>query len=150
MKHLKFFVFGLLFAGLIGFTGCKKENVDVRDQYVGTWQYKSVGSLTLYYNGESAGTVPIDETGTADISKSGDNDLIIDGQRFTVTGNNLTSNPESITETDNGVNIVGTATYSGQLGNNLITVNSSITGTWSNSDGYTGNFSGTVVNTFTK
>ena len=150
MKFLKFLMLGLLFVSLSGLTGCKKNDIDPRDQYVGTWQYKEIGSLTLYYAGESIGTVPIDETGTANVSKSGENGLMIDGKLFTVNDNKLSSDPESVTETDNGVNIVGTATYSGQLGSNIITINSSITGTWSNSNGATGNFSGTTVRTLTK
>ncbi len=75
---------------------------------------------------------------------------MIDGKLFFVNGNNLSSDPESITETDNGVVIVGTATYSGKLSSNIITINSSITGTWSNSNGANGNLSGTSVNTLTK
>jgi hypothetical protein len=140
---------GLLFVSLAGLSSCKKDNADPRDQYVGTWQNKETGSVTVYYAGESV-TVPIDETGTANISKSGENDLMLDGKLFTLNGNNLTSNPESVTQTANGVNMVGTATYSGQLGSNIITINSSITGTWLDSNGKTGNLSGTVVNTLTK
>ena len=154
-KYFLMAVIGLLFVGTT-MTSCKKEEeepaptVDVRDQYVGTWNYKEIGSITLYQAGSSIGTVPIDESGAADISKSGENGLMIDGKLFFVNGNNLSSDPESITETDNGVVIVGTATYSGKLSSNIITINSSITGTWSNSNGANGNLSGTAVNTLTK
>ena len=154
-KYFLIAIIGLLFVGTT-MTSCKKEEeepaptVDVRDQYVGTWNYKEIGSITLYQAGSSIGTVPIDESGTADISKSGENGLMIDGKLFFVNGNNLSSDPESITETDNGVVIVGTATYSGKLSSNIITINSSITGTWSNSNGANGNLSGTSVNTLTK
>ncbi len=150
MKYFRFLMVGLLFVFLTGLTSCKKNDVDPRDQYVGTWQYKEIGSLTLYYAGESIGTVPIDEKGMSNIIESGESNLIIDSKSFTVNGNKLSSEPESVTETDNGVNIVGTAIYSGQLGESIITINSSITGTWSNSNGATGNFSGTSIKTLTK
>ncbi|RLD40200.1 MAG: hypothetical protein DRI86_15680 [Bacteroidetes bacterium] len=75
---------------------------------------------------------------------------MIDGKLFVVNDNKLSSDPEIITETDNGVNMVGMVTYSGQLGSSMITINSSITGTWSNSNGATGNYSGTSVRTLTK
>ncbi len=150
MKICKFLMVGLLFINLFSLSSCTKDDVDVRDQYVGDWQYKETGSLTLFYAGQSMGTVPIDETGKSVVSKSGENDLVIDNLVFTVNGDKLSANPESITQTDDGVNMVGTATYSGQLGSNIITINSSITGTWSYSSGQTGNFSGTVVIILTK
>ncbi len=151
----KYFLVSIVGVLLIGTTlmSCKKEDdpiIDVRDQYLGTWDSKEVGSLTLYYNGSSIGTVPIDESRSVEITKSGEKGLIIDGKLFIVNDDRLSSDPESITVTENGVNIVGTATYSGQLGSNIITINSSITGTWSNSLGATGNLSGTSVRTLTK
>jgi len=150
MKFLKYLMIGVIFVNLISLNGCMKEDIDPRDQYVGTWQYKEIGNITFYYAGESIGTSPIDDKGTASISKSGENGLMIDGKLFTVNGNRLSSDTENITETDNGNNIVGTVTYSGQLGSSIITMNSSITGTWSNYSGVTGNFSGTSVRTLTK
>lgn len=150
MKFFKLLITGVLFLSLAGVTSCKKDNVDVRDQYVGTWQYKQTGSLTLFQNGQSIGTVPIDEKGTSYISKSGKSDLLIDQQVFSLNGTKLTSDPESITQTGSGVNMVGTAVYSGQLGSSILTINSSITGTWSNNNGGAGNFSGTIVQTMTK
>ncbi len=155
-KYFLFLVLGLMSFGMT-MTSCTKEKkkedpvaVDSRDAYVGTWNYKEIGSVTLYYSGSSIGTVPIDTSGTNKVSKSGNSGLIIDGKLFTVNDNKLSSDPESITETKNGFNIVGTATYTGQLGSNMITINSSVTGTWSNSNGATGNFSGTSVRTLTK
>ncbi len=154
-KYFLIAIIGLLFVGTT-MTSCKKEEeepepvVDVRDQYVGTWQSKEIGSLTIYQNGSSVGTVPIDTSGSVEITKSGEKSLIIDGKLFVVNDNKLSSDPESVTETDNGVNMVGTATFSGQLGSNVITINSSITGSWSNSNGASGNYSGTTVRTLTK
>jgi hypothetical protein len=150
MKYIKLLFVGLLFVGSTAITSCEKDDVDIRDQYVGIWQYEQIGSLTVFQNGQSIGTVPIDESGTANISKSGENELLIDGQLYTVNGNKLSSDPESVTLTDSGVNLVGTAVYSGQLGSNIITINSTITGSWSASSGDTGNFSGVVVVTYTR
>ena len=154
-KYFLITIIGLLLVGTT-MTSCEKEEeepapvVDVRDQYVGTWNSKEIGSLTLYSSGASIGTVPIDESGSVEVTKSGEKGLMIDGKLFVVNDNKLSSDPESITETDDGVNMVGTATYSGQLGSNMITINSSITGTWSHSSGTSGNFSGTTIRTLTK
>ncbi len=135
------------------FIACSSDdesNADPRDKYVGTWQSKTLGSLTVYHNGEPTGTIPIDETGTTVISKSGENNLSIGGKIYTLNGNSLTTNPESFTLTQDGVNMVGTEIYSGQASSEIITINSDITGTWSHNNGNTGNFSGTVVITLTK
>jgi len=75
---------------------------------------------------------------------------MIDGKLYVVNDNKLSSDPESFTETDNGFNMVRTATSSWQLGSGVITINISLTGTWSASDGSTGNLSGTAVQTLTK
>lgn len=138
----------------LGFaTSCSSDDdnsTDPRDKYVGTWQSKNIGSLTIYHNGESIGTVPIDETGTMVISKSGENNLNIEGKIFTLNGNSLTSNPESFSQTQDGANMVGTVIYSGQASSEIITINNDYTGTWSHNSGNTGNFSGTAVWTLTK
>lgn|SRR5690606_11904115 len=137
---------------IFGLTSCSSDdnNTDPRDKYVGNWESSTTGSLTLYHLGEAVGTVPINETGTTEVSKSGENNLKIGDKIYTLNGNSLTSNPESVTQTQDGVNIVGTAIYSGQVSSEIIIINSDITGTWSNSHGATGNFSGTVVTTLTQ
>lgn len=149
MKKLLLFIAVVTF-GLTTSCSSDDDNTDPRDKYIGTWQSKTTGSLTLYHMGESVETVPIDETGTSVISKSGENSLNIDGKIFTLNGNSLTTNPESIANTQDGVNMVGTTIYSGQVGSEIITINSDITGSWSNSHGATGNFSGIVVTILTK
>lgn len=153
MKRLKFLTLVIIGLSIISLTSCNKDDdtmEDIRNQYVGTWNYIQSGSLTLYQNGQSIGTVPINENGSMSITKSGENDLIINGQRFTVSGTHLSSDPESITETTNGVNIVATSNSNGTLGSNIITINSSITGTWNNSNGDSGNLSGSMTTTLTK
>lgn len=153
MRRLRFLVLVLIGSSIISLTSCSKDDdtvEDIRNQYVGTWNYTELGSLTLYHNGQNAGTVPIDTNGSMSITKSGENDLIINGKRFTVSGTHLSSDPESITETTDGVNIVATYTRNGTLGSNIITINSSITGTWNNSYGASGNLSGSTTTTLTK
>ena len=149
MKKLFLFI-AVATLGLATSCSSDDDNTDPRDKYVGTWQSKTLGSLTVYHNGEPTGTIPIDETGTTVISKSGENNLNIGGKIYTLNGNSLTSNPENTTITQDGVNLVGTETYSGQASSEIITINSDYVGTWSHSNGNTGNFSGTVVMTLTK
>lgn len=149
MKKLLLFIAVATF-GLTTSCSSDDDNTDPRDRYLGTWQAKTTGSLTLYHLGESIGTAPMDGTGTSVISKSGENSLNIDGKIFTLNGNSLTSNPESITQTQDGVNMVGTIVSSGQLSSEIITINSDITGSWSNSYGGNGNFSGVLVTILTK
>jgi hypothetical protein len=126
------------------------ESQDIRDQYVGTWNYNALGSATLFQNGQSVGTVPLNETGTVSISKSGSSALIIDGKTYIVNGNNLSSNPTPITQTSDGVSIVGTELSDGTLGSNIIVLNSSLTGTWNTASGASGNLSGSGITTLTR
>lgn len=153
MKRFKFLILVLIGLSTISLTSCSKDDdtvEDARDEYVGTWNYTELGSLSLYHNGRNIGSIPIDTTGSMSITKSGENDLIINGKRFMVNGTHLSSDPESVTETSDGVNIVATYTRSGTLGSNIITINSSVTGTWNNSHGASGNLSGSTTTTLTK
>lgn len=153
MKKIKFLTLLLVGLSFISLSSCSNDeavNQDARDQYVGTWSYRSSGSLTLFQNGQSVGTVPINENKTVAISKSGSNALLIDGTSYIVNGNNLGSNPTPVTETSSGVNIVGTAVSNGTLGSNIITLNDAITGTWNATNGASGNLSGTVIITLSR
>ena len=148
-----FFKTGLVLVIALFAMSCSNDEnsiQDARDQYLGTWNSISSGSLTLFQNGQSVGTVPINETNTVSISKSGNNTLLIDGTSHIVNGNNLTSNPTPVTENSNGVNIVGTEVNSGTLGSNIITLNKAITGTWNATTGDSGNLSGGVIITLTR
>lgn len=150
-KALNFIVVLLIMS--VGLTSCSKDDDaihDNRDQYVGHWDYSQRGSLTLFYAGQSIGTVPIDENGTTNITKTGENGLKIGSKVFYLNGNRLTSDPDSFSETADGFNMVGTAVYSGTVSADIITINMEITGSWSNSQGASGNFSGTSVNTLTR
>jgi hypothetical protein len=153
MKKIKFLT--LLFVGLtfMALTSCNKNYdgiKDARDQYVGTWNTVSSRSLTLFQNGQSVGTVPINKTTAFTITKSGSNALIIDGTTYILNGNNLSSNPTPVNENSDGVNIVDTALSSGTLSSNIISLNDAITGTWNATSGASGNLSGTVITTLTK
>lgn len=153
MKKIKFLTLLLVGLSFIALSSCSADEdakQDIRDQYVGTWRSTSTGSLTLFQNGQSIGTAPLNETNTVSISKSGSNALKINETIYTVNGNNLSSNPQPLTETSGGVNIVGTTVSSGTLGSNIITLNGAVTGTWNNSNGASGNLSGSVVTTLTK
>ena len=152
MKQIKFLTLLLVSLSLISLSSCSTDDgiQDVRDQYVGTWNSVSSGSLTLYQNGQSVGTVPINETNTVAISKSGSNALIIDGTSYIVNGTNLSSNPTPVTQTSSGINIVGTEVSDGTLGSSIISLNNAITGTWNATSGASGNLSGSVITTLTR
>ena len=152
MKQIKFLTLLLVSLSLISLSSCSTDDgsQDIRDQYVGTWSSVSSGSLTLFQNGQSIGTVPINETNTVSISKSGSNALIIDGTSYIVNGTNLSSNPTPVTQTSSGINIVGTEVSDGTLGSSIISLNNAITGTWNATSGASGNLSGSVITTLTR
>lgn len=140
----------LTFFSLSSCTSDDSTTKDPRDQYVGTWSSVSTGSLTLFQNGLSVGTIPLNQNSTVSISKSGNNILLIDGTSYIVNGNNLNSNPTPITQNSNGVNIVASENSYGTLGSNIIILNNSVTGTWNSTNSTSGNLSGTVVTTLTR
>lgn len=153
MKKIKFLTLLLVGLSFISLSSCSNDEdgiQDARDQYVGTWLSTSSGSLTLYQNGQSIGTVPVNESATVTITKSGSNALLIDGTTYIVNGSNLSSNPKSQIDNSNGVNIVGTEVSNGTLGSNIITFNNSITGTWNAVNGDSGNLSGSLIITLTR
>ena len=150
MKKLIVFVLAVVLLG-----SCKKQE-DSRDQYLGTWNFEESGSVTLYENGQIRVSNLFDGSGTVSITKSGDNDLFIlvdgqtEGRNYSISGTNLTSNPKSVTEIDNGLNIVYTSFADGTLSSNLIVINTDVNGTWNASDGTSGNLSGSSTATLTK
>ncbi|KAB1157941.1 hypothetical protein [Flavobacterium luteum] len=153
MKQIKFLTLLLLALSFISLSSCSKDDVveqDVRDQYVGTWSSTSIGSLTLFQNGQSVITKPVNESGSISITKSGTNALIIDGTSYIVNGTNLSSNPTPVNVNSDGVNIVGTALSNGTLSSNIISLNDAITGTWNETNGASGNLSGNIITTLTR
>ena len=139
--------------------GCSKDETatDPRDQYVGNYNYITVGSVSMNAAGTALYTVPINDNGTATVTKSGDNELNIDGITMTLSGNSLlpVTAPfnESVTEQGVSMNISGTVTLQGTVSVGIITVNATYSGIWNGSQGDTslsGTISGTAVSTFTK
>jgi hypothetical protein len=149
IKILTLMLFGLTFFLL---TSCSNDDeaTDIRNKYIGTWNATTTGSLTFYQNGQSVGTAPLNQSNSVTISKSGSNILIIDGKSYTVNDNSLSSSPTPINDNSNGVSIVGTENSNGTLGSNIINLNETITGTWNNSNGASGNLSGNAVTTLTR
>src|SRR5690606_15376699 len=137
----------VLCIALISFFSCKKERVYPAGHFVGNWKYEQTGSITLYHAGQIISTSPIEKTGSLSITKSGKNAIIIDGKLFTLNGNEITATPQNEYATENGFNMVGTSTYWGTVSHSIISINSSITGTWSSSSGDQGTFSGKQVMT---
>ncbi|WP_149243258.1 hypothetical protein [Dyadobacter sp. 32] len=111
---------------------CSKKEVDIRDQYVGTWKFKTTGAIITYNNGQIAESLLVSDEGTLTISKSGENGLLIDGKEFTLEGDQLTSDPEEIAfSTPQQAYVVAKAkTTSGSVSPNKILHKSSVEGTW--------------------
>jgi hypothetical protein len=131
------------------FISCKKEDADVRDKYVGTWKYVTVGSVNVSIMGQQQ-TQPVAESGTASITKSGEKDLLINGLIFTLSGNSLSAEPQTESMTQDGITANIITTYSGTVASaSLITINSTITGTVLVT-GLSGNVTGNSISTFTK
>ena len=79
MKQIKLLFLMLVGLTFFSLTSCSNDDEasDPRDQYVGTWNTTTTGSLTLFQNGQSVGTVPLNESRTVTVSKSGSNALEI-------------------------------------------------------------------------
>ena len=77
---------------------------------------------------------------------------MIDSTLYTVSGSNISAQPqtETLTDTDNGVNLIVNSTGSGVLGSNTIIINLSVTGTWNESGGISVNLSGSSIITLIK
>lgn len=88
---------------MIVFAGCKKnsDEVDARDPFVGTYAYETDGEMAFDQTipGQGAATLPLESTGTFNITKLGDKDSVLisgafDGKippfKAIVNGNQLT------------------------------------------------------------
>ena len=140
----------LLFLLLLIFISCSKNEVDMRDDYVGTWNESSVGSMSLLLNGSIVSTTPLSDSQTGiEITKSGTNQLVIDGLAVTVSGSKLSIKSNTQTETQDGITMTVTSKYNGTVSKNMIVVNENYTGSWSMT-GMSGTISGSSVYTFTR
>ncbi|MFT4698941.1 MAG: hypothetical protein ACI9SJ_002099 [Flavobacteriaceae bacterium] len=127
----------------------EEYETDSRDQFVGTWNVVAEGSINRLENGSIEGTETINgATTTINISKSGENDLLIDGKIYSVNGL-FSSN--TYTEPVNNNGYIGSMTYTsvGTLSVDNFTIVTTLTGTWTNA-GRNGTFSGSVAYVLTK
>lgn len=139
----------LLFLLPLFFLSCEKEEIDPRDQYVGEWSVNVVGSITMHYNGSVLSTIPADDSGELTIKKSGENDLDIDGEIATLSGNKLIFEPNSFTQSQGQTTLQGTENKTGTASAGLISLKGVVTGNW-NSYGESGILSGSLTYTLKK
>jgi hypothetical protein len=150
-KSFLIVIIGMLSFGMTMNSCTKDDETDSRDQYVGAWVMVSEGTVDTLFNGDIEETEIVNETETVNISKSGENDLLIDGRIFSVNGFNLTSTPYA-NPFDEG-KYTGSIIFTtvGVLSSDTITLQSDVTGTWSyEEDGTDGTFNGNVVHTLSK
>lgn len=143
----KFFLF--LSVILLSLTACTSD-VDVRDDLVGSWSYVTTGSMSMTMGDVEAGDIPLDATGTATITKVGEDQIMIDELTATVDGDKLTFEPETQNETEDGMTMAVTVTRTGTISGKTITINETYTGTWSAAGLMSGAVSGTAKHVFTK
>jgi hypothetical protein len=133
------------------FAGCSKEKseTDPRDQYVGNYTGTMVGAINLYVSGALIGTIPMNESGNATVTKSGTTELNVAGFVLTLSGNKLLPASVPFTQNSDGVSMSGTMTSQGTVSTGIITITSTVSGV-ATGNGNTGTISGTLVSTFTK
>ena len=142
-------VFLFLSVILLSLTACTSD-VDVRDDLVGSWSYVTTGSMSMTMDGIEAEELPLDATGTATITKVGEDQIMIDELTATVDGDKLTFEPETQNETEDGMTMAVTVTRTGTISGKTITINETYTGTWSAAGLMSGAVSGTAKHVFTK
>jgi hypothetical protein len=152
-KSFLIVIIGMLSLGM-SMNSCTSDddaNVDARDQYVGAWVMVSTGSVNFVEDGSIVGTTTADESESVNISKSGENDLLIDERIYSVNGFTLTSTPKIISDdgTDPDITSSLILTTTGVLSSDSVTLVNEVTGTWT-SNGRNGTYSGVITETLTK
>jgi hypothetical protein len=152
-KSFLIVIIGMLSLGM-SMNSCTSDddaNVDARDQYVGAWVIVSTGSINTLEDGSIIDTETVNETESVNISKSGENDLLIDGRLYSVNGFTLTSTPKIISDdgTDPDFTSSQIITTTGVLSLDNFTLVNDVTGTWT-FNGRNGTYSGVVSETLTK
>jgi hypothetical protein len=150
-KSFLIVIIGMLSLGM-SMNSCTSDddaNVDARDQYVGAWDMVSTGSINTLEDGSIIATETVNETRSVNVSKSGENDLLIDGRLYFVNGFTLTG-PPKITN-DNGSNFTSslTLTSTGVLSSDSVRLVDEATGTWT-LDARNGTYSGVITETLTR
>ena len=79
-----------------------KEEVDPRDAFVGTYDYKATGNVDIYAGGVKTLSIPLNDNGTFSISKYGDENKVVivgynDSIRAVVNGDQLALESDTIT-----------------------------------------------------
>jgi len=115
---------------LLVFAGCEKS--DVRDDYVGSWMFSQKGSVIMYQGSTQIATIPLDQTQSVQISKSGVDELNIDGLICQLSGSKLLFDSQTETQTSGNVVMQLTATRSGTVSGNIMSIKETYSGTWSN------------------
>ena len=152
MRKLLFYV--SLIMGLFTITSCESSGPDSRDLLLGTYSYTMTGNYVMHFAGQNI-NVPLGQGGIMQIKKDGS------GNRVKITGDEVSGkgvvehdvlklDPESQTETKDGITIVMRAIYApAQLINGSITINVELTGTVSGG-GYSGTIEGSQIITANK
>lgn len=147
-------LFTILLTGLLLMTSCESSGPDSRDLLLGTYSYTMTGSYVMHFAGQDI-NVPLGQGGTMQIKKDGS------GNRVKITGDEVSGkgvvehdelklDPESQTETKDGITIVMRAIYApAQLINGSLTINVELTGTVSGG-GYSGAIEGSQIITANK
>ena len=132
MKKTLFF-FATVISILFVLTSCD-SGPDSRDLLLGTYSYTMTGNYVMHFAGQNI-NVPLAAGGEMRISKDGS------GNRVKITGNDVSSkgvvdgnilkvDPESQSETKDGVYVHITAEYEpAQLVNNILNIKAKLTGT---------------------
>ena len=148
MKKSLFFV--LMASVILGFVSCEQD-VDPRDNFVGTYSFTQTGSATIHVNGVSAGSIPMNASGIMNCTKIGTGNQVkltgdiladVDG---TVSGNTLILNPTTVNENSNGVSMQLTFNYQPAVKNgNTVTCIANINGI-ANAQGVSGTISESIT-----
>jgi hypothetical protein len=152
-KSFLIVIIGMLSLGM-SMNSCTSDddaNVDARDQYVGTWVKVSTGSINFVEDGSIVLTTAADDSESVNISKSGENDLLIDERIYSVNGFTLTTTPKIISDdgTDPDITSSLILTTTGVLSSDSVTLVNDLTGTWT-SNGRNGTYSGVITETLRK
>ena len=149
-------VFLLLIATLpLFFVSCEEENDNPLEVYEGNWTYDAEGEIVLTENDVLENyTISTDEMNVdVEIEVTGENQLEIDGEMATVSGNTLIFQDATFNETwtieDTDVEISATQKKSGTLSDDRIVITETYTGTFT-SEGTEGTLSGQTVYTLTR
>jgi hypothetical protein len=117
------------------FSGCKKDDEDARNQYVGTYKETAIGSLEVI-TPNGTGTVSADFSGTYQISKGSSPNTLIKLESGKST-NGVFSNPSVTFENEiqtadlgNGQSLQLTISMTGTFSTNIFVTTRTITGTF--------------------